>query len=61
MRSRDETAHVEASGLPWHEPERVQKEIRIFDEDSIVCKVIDQSEKQGREKEGIAREAEKVH
>jgi hypothetical protein len=56
-----ETAHSEASRFSWHEPEGVQKGIRIFDENTIVCQVIDQSSKQSCQEEGIAREAESIH
>jgi hypothetical protein len=34
-------------------PERVQEEVRVFDGNAIVCKVIDQSEKQSGEKRGL--------
>ena len=41
----------------WDEPERVQKEIWFCDENAVVCKVIDQGEKQSGEEEVIARES----
>jgi hypothetical protein len=60
MWRRDETAHAQASRFSRHEPERVQKEIRVHDADSLVCKVIDKSSKQSAKKRGLPEKLKKA-
>ncbi len=61
MWKKGETAHVAALGLPWHEPKRIQKEIRILNEDSFGGEIAVQSGRPVCKKEGIAREAAEIY